>query len=91
MRVGSTPSPTRAERYAVRSCLSVEQRAYPMRTVSMGQLYVKGTFTEKNIGPSFRYRRLPAFSQGGRTMADRPRSDPPTDSLYEGDEGEAST
>ena len=47
-----------------------------------------GAFTEKNIVPSFRYRRTPAFPRGECTMTDRPQSDPPTDSLYEGDEGE---
>ena len=43
----------RAQRCAVRSCLSVEQRAYPMRMVSMGQLYGKGPLMENNIVPSF--------------------------------------
>jgi len=45
-----------------------------------GRPYVKGAFTDKNIVPSFRYRRLPAFPRGGRTMAGRPRGDPQTDS-----------
>ena len=30
-----------------------------------GRPYVEGTFTEKNIVPSFRYRRTPAFSRDG--------------------------
>ena len=41
-----------------------------------GRPYVEGTFTEKNIVPSFRYRRTPAFSRDGGTMADRPQSGP---------------
>ena len=50
--LGSTPRSIRAKRCAVRSCLSVEQRAYPMRTVSMGQLYDKGPLMENHIVPS---------------------------------------